>query len=232
MTAAFINRGEKVDFSQVDPQEVLIQFVVLLLSLSFHESAHAWSAERLGDDTARLLGRVSLNPIVHIDPIGTVLLPLLAMLTGIRFLFGWAKPVPVNLLNLRNPKRDYMWIAAAGPISNLILAAGCLIILWIWRILAGPEPWIFVHPLYSPMLLLLYSGVIINVVLAFFNLIPIPPLDGSSILYRFLPIGAAEAYDQIRPYGFVLLMAILWLGVTDSYFRPIFRVVQEILPGP
>lgn len=226
-----------MDFSQINYQDVLIQFVVLLLSLSFHESAHAWSAERLGDDTARLLGRVSLNPIVHIDPIGTVMLPLLAMLTGIRFLFGWAKPVPVNLLNLRHPKQDFMWIAAAGPISNLILASGCLAILWIWRILAGPEPFLMFltgqsHPLYSPLLMLLYFGVVINVVLAFFNLIPIPPLDGSNILYRFLPIGAAEAYDQIRPYGFVLLMAILWLGVTDWYFRPIFQFVGEILPGP
>jgi len=157
---------------------IFISFIVLLFSLTVHEMAHAWTADRLGDPTARLLGRVSLNPLVHADPIGTVLFPLISMVSG-AMLIGWAKPVPVTLRYLRHPRRDYMLVAAAGPISNLTLAVFAAILLAIVPVspLTLGEPNVSV-----PIAKFLTQMVSLNVLLAVFNLLPIPPLDGGNVM--------------------------------------------------
>jgi Zn-dependent protease len=195
----------------IDLGRLLVGFLVLILSLTFHEAAHAWSADRLGDSTARLLGRVSLNPAVHIDPIGTIVFPLIAMVTGIPII-GWAKPVPVNTLNLREHwKRKYMMIAAAGPASNLVLATAAAIGVRLMGF-ESAAGWIF------QFLLLM---VIINVLLAVFNMVPIPPLDGGNVLAGLLSGRAYEIFDSIRPWGFLILYGLLLSGVLFSIVSPI-----------
>ena len=184
---------------------IFIGFIVLLFSLTVHEMAHAWTADRLGDPTARLLGRVSLNPIVHADPIGTVVFPLLSLATG-AMLIGWAKPVPVNLRYLPHPRRDYMMVAAAGPVSNLILAVFAAILLAIVPV--SPQT-LGESNVSVPIATLLTRLVNLNVLLAVFNMLPIPPLDGGNVLAGLLPPNFAELFNKIRPYGFVLLYALI-----------------------
>ena len=163
----------------IDLVQVFITFVVLLFSLSIHEAAHAWTADRLGDPTARLLGRISLNPAVHVDPIGTIVFPLIALLTNVPVL-GWAKPVPVNITRLRGHwKRKYMLIAAAGPASNLVLA---LIAALVLRVLPGTTLELTVDAALAPLILFLQLAVYLNVVLAVFNMVPVPPLDGGNVV--------------------------------------------------
>src|SRR6516162_7341077 len=189
----------------IDFARVFIAFIVLLFSLTVHESAHAWTADRLGDPTARLLGRVSLNPLVHADPIGTILFPLLAMFGGVP-LIGWAKPVPVVVRHLRRQRRDYVLVAAAGPASNLMLAIGAASMLALLPV----SPVRIGQPNVSaPVAALLSRAVQINVLLAVFNMIPIPPLDGGNVLGGLLPISIARVFDRLRPYGFVLLYALM-----------------------
>ena len=204
-----------------------MSLAALLFSLSVHESAHAWVADYLGDYTARYLGRVSLNPLVHIDPIGTLLFPLLGAISGLP-VFGWAKPVPVNRMNLKNPKMDHLFIAAAGPASNLVVAVGFFLGMKLIRglfelQLISQDPVIF--PLYT----LFGVSLMINVVLAVFNLIPIPPLDGSWILSGLLPDQFSEMIDRVRPYSFVLLMLLLFSGVLGMVLRPILGFVYWLL---
>lgn len=189
----------------------LTLFAVLLLSLSIHEAAHAWAADRLGDPTARLLGRLTLNPAAHIDPIGTLLLPGIAILTGLPII-GWAKPVPVNLHQLRHPRRDFMHIAAAGPASNLLQAA----------ILAGAAWLMFPGGIEESFAgLLLLQGVFLNVMLALFNLLPVPPLDGGNVIGGLLPERVAASYDRlVRPWGFLILYAILLSGLFRKIIVP------------
>jgi Zn-dependent protease len=185
-----------------------VGFGVLLISLTIHEAAHAWTADKLGDPTARMLGRVSLNPLVHIDWIGTVLLPLIAIYSGLP-LIGWAKPVPVNTRNLREPRRDFMFIAAAGPISNLLQAVVWAIAL---RTLGGNSDLLSLD--------FLRSAVFINLLLAFFNLIPVPPLDGGNVMLGLLPPRLAVPYSQLRQYGFLLLYALMFTGVASALIMP------------
>src|SRR5262245_14538147 len=167
--------------------------MVLVLSLSVHEAAHAWSADRLGDPTARLLGRVSFNPAVHVDPIGTILFPLIALTTNVPVL-GWAKPVPVNITRLRGHwKRKYMAIAAAGPASNLVLATVASLILHVVPISSGLQ-----EAVLGPVGTLLVRTVEINILLAVFNMVPVPPLDGGNVLAGLLRGPVAEAYDRLR----------------------------------
>jgi Zn-dependent protease len=190
--------------------QVVIAFIVLLFSLTVHEMAHAWTADRLGDPTARLMGRVTLNPIVHADPIGTVLFPLIAMVTGAP-LIGWAKPVPVNIRQLRNRERDYVLVAAAGPASNIVLAvasAAALMVMPVSPLVLGEAN------ATAPLAGFLTRMVILNVLLAVFNMLPIPPLDGGNVLSGLLPRHLARAFDQIRPYGFLLLYAVI---LTDAF---------------
>jgi len=189
--------------------QILISFLVLVFSLTVHESAHAWAADRLGDPTARLLGRVSLNPIVHVDPIGTVLFPLIGLFTGAP-LIGWAKPVPVATWRFERPRRDYLMVAAAGPISNLSLAFIGVVALR----LVGPDAGgVFGSSIVEPIRLLAWATLSINLLLALFNLLPIPPLDGSTVLAGLLPERMAAAMDRARPYGFLMLYALLFSGL-------------------
>ena len=189
-----------------DFAQIFLVFIVLLFSLTVHEAAHAWTADRLGDPTARILGRVSLNPLVHIDPIGTVLFPLLAIVAGVP-LIGWAKPVPVNVQKLRNHRRDYVLVAAAGPASNLGLAVIAAVVLKLMPV----SPVTLGEPnITAPIASMLSRALYLNVLLAVFNMIPIPPLDGGNVIGGLLPRPLSYRFDSlIRPYGFVLLYALM-----------------------
>jgi len=218
---------------------LIIQFVVLLLSLSIHESAHAWSADRLGDPTARYLGRVSLNPVVHADPIGTVLFPLIGMFALGGAIFGWAKPVPVNLARLKNPSRDHMLVAAAGPVSNLMLAIAFLISLIVFRMVAANGDAVMASvryglvleesPILAPLVAFAYHGIVINIVLAVFNLIPVAPLDGAAVLSGILPRSMSVAFDEMQNYGFILLIGLLYLGIPAMLYMPVLNFVLSLL---
>ncbi len=195
---------------------MFIAFAVLLFSLTFHEMAHAWTADRLGDPTARLLGRVSFNPIVHADPIGTVLFPLLAIVGNLPII-GWAKPVPVVVSRLRRKRRDYVLVAAAGPASNLVLAVVAAVVLAALPV----SPVVLGEPNVSaPVAAFLSLAVRLNILLAVFNMLPIPPLDGGNVLSGLLPQRYATILDQVRPYGFLLLYALLF---TDGFYYLVVR---------
>lgn len=200
-----------------DPVTVAVGFGVLLLSLTIHEAAHAWTADRLGDPTARRLGRVSFNPVVHIDLFGTVILPLLAAVSHLP-LIGWAKPVPVDPRNLRQPRRDFVLVAAAGPISNLLQAAVAAIILRIALAAGGSA--IAAGSTAGTVVEVLFLAVQINLLLAFFNLIPVPPLDGGNVLLGLLPRRMAYGYARLRQYGFLVLYALLLTGVASALIMP------------
>jgi Zn-dependent protease len=211
---------------QVPVATIFIAYIVLLFSLTVHESAHAWAADRLGDPTARLRGRVSLNPLVHADPIGTVLFPLLAIVTGVP-LIGWAKPVPVQIGRLNHPRRDYMLVAAAGPASNVMLACTAGLVLALLPV----SPVILGELNVSvPLASLFTRAVQINVLLAMFNMIPIPPLDGGTVLSGLLPRPLALRFDRLRPYGFLLLYGLMLSGGLDYLVGPPYLLVRSLLP--
>jgi Zn-dependent protease len=211
----------------VDLTEVLILLVVLISSLTVHEAAHAFAADRLGDSTARQLGRLSLNPAVHVDPIGTLLFPLIAIFTGVP-LIGWAKPVPVNSRFLRHPKRDFALIAAAGPASNLVMAAIGAAALAVARAAAGPGD-IAGGAITDPLLPLFYAFAIVNVLLAVFNMIPVPPLDGGNVLIGVLPANSARMVEQLRPYGILILYALMLTGALSTILGPIVGYIRYFL---
>ena len=188
-----------------DIGQLLVILPVLLLSLTIHETAHAVTADWYGDPTARHLGRISLNPAVHVDPVGTVILPLLGILAG-GFVFGWAKPVPVNPANLRRPRQDFLVIAAAGPASNIVLAIGAS-----WLLAAvgldAAGGWAGAVATFA------FAMLQLNLLLAVFNMIPVPPLDGGNVLAGLLPEWLAEPYDRlVRPWGFVILLVLMATG--------------------
>ncbi len=207
---------------------IIIQFAVVLFAISIHESAHAWVADRCGDPTARRMGRVTLNPIAHIDLFGTIIFPILLAIMGAP-VFGWAKPVMVNPNNFRNRRRDGMLVSAAGPVSNLLVSLAVIFLL-----LA------FFQPLMAstnPTLLLLIKIatylIMINIFLAVFNLIPIPPLDGSGILEGLLRGDALDAYEKIKPYGFFILIFIMYTRgfdkIADLLFTGLFKLFPKLI---
>ena len=200
--------------------------VVLIASLSVHEAAHAWTANRLGDPTARHLGRLSINPAVHVDPIGTLLFPLIAIFTGVP-LIGWAKPVPVDPRHLKHPKRDFAVIAAAGPISNILLA---LIGAVAFALLPSVAPGdIAGRALVGPLRELFVRWIVLNVSLAVFNMVPVPPLDGGNVLLGVLPNAGARVVEQFRPYGFLVLYALMLTGILSFLLGPVVYSVVRIL---
>ncbi len=223
----------------MNPIEIAISLFVLLFAITVHEAAHGWAAKRMGDPTAFDLGRVSLNPLAHIDPIGTVVLPLMLVLAGAP-VFGWAKPVPVNPYNLRHPRRDNLVISAAGPAANLLTSITAMVLLLILKFtVPGVRAFLQSPALFRAILpqgfyplqglaLILYFAILINIYLAVFNMIPIPPLDGSGILMGVLTDKAAARYDKLRPYGFFIVLVLLYFNVLNIIILP-FNVLISLL---
>lgn len=208
-------------------QLITIAIIPLLFAIVVHEVAHGWVARQLGDDTAYLMGRLTLNPLKHIDPIGTILVPLILILT-VGFAFGWAKPVPVNFNNLRNRRRDTALVAAAGPFANLLMAIA-------WALLAKlasllPDS---IAMLTSPLILMSMFGMIINAILMVFNLIPIPPTDGGRIATSLLPPRLGYQLSRVEPYGLFIIVALLLSGVIwkllDIVIQTVMQLIQFIL---
>src|SRR5436190_14439320 len=197
-----------------NPLDLLLWFIVFLFSLSVHESSHAFVSDRFGDDLGRMMGRISLNPIVHVDPIGTLLFPLMGALFSIP-IFGWAKPVPVNPLAWREKDKANFWVSAAGPLSNFSLAIIFFVILKVLLMTGVAYPksergiaFFTGTGIMEPIAMLVSIGLTVNVMLGVFNLFPIPPLDGSSMLHAVLPYDAQKGYEQVEQYGFLLLYLI------------------------
>jgi len=210
--------------SDLNVPALVISFLVLIFSLSVHEAAHAWSASWLGDDTARRLGRVTLNPVVHIDPIGTLLLPLIAMVSGAPVI-GWAKPTPVNPRNLRHRRRDHVLVTAAGPASNLTIAVAAALALR-----ALPDPISSGEfDVLTPVSMIATQALFLNVLLAVFNMLPIPPLDGGQIIMSLLPPQIAMRLGFLYEYGFLILMGLLVTGVLGYLISPPYYVILSWL---
>jgi len=203
-------------------QGIAIYALPLIFAITLHEAAHGYVAKHYGDLTAYAQGRVTLNPLRHIDPIGTVIVPLLLLAVSSPYLFGWAKPVPVNFGNLRHPKRDMFWVAAAGPGANRLMA-----FLWALVIklgLAIPE-----SNLAEPMILMGKAGIFVNAILLVLNLLPLPPLDGGRIAVSLLPHRIAYRFSQIEPYGFMILLFLLFTGVLGTVIGPFIMITISIV---
>jgi len=199
-----------------DFQTLLIYIIPLLFAITLHEAAHGWVASKLGDHTARMMGRVTLNPIKHVDPVGTILVPLaLLLMPGVGFIFGWAKPVPINFRALRSQKSGMIWVALAGPGANFLMAIG-------WLILAIISLKLELFILYS----MARVGIFLNILLAVFNLLPIPPLDGSRVISALLPGPLAYKYGQFEQYGFLILLGLMFIGGFQLFVLPIVAQIQ------
>jgi Zn-dependent protease len=198
---------------------ILIYAIPILFAITVHEVAHGWMASKCGDQTARMMGRLTLNPIKHIDPIGTVLVPAILFYLG-GFIFGWAKPVPVNWQNLRHPRRDGALVAIAGPLTNLLMALFWIVL---WKIAQSYAVSVLVY--------MAKIGVQINLILMLLNLIPVPPLDGSRVVASILPPKAAIRFNRIEPFGFLILIALLALGVLGRVLFPVVVTLSHFLAG-
>jgi len=206
-------------------QKISIGILPILLAITVHEVAHGWVADRLGDRTARLAGRLTLNPIKHIDPIGTLILPL-AMYAFTGFVFGWAKPVPVDPRNLASPRRDMAIVAVAGPASNLIMAFGWAVLMALGVHGMGQGSWYG-----EPLALMGQIGVFVNLLLMVFNLLPIPPLDGGRVLVSVVPPRIGAQIERIEPFGFIILLVLLFTGVLSMTVLPIMSQMMTFLYG-
>ena len=204
-------------------QKITIWILPVLLAVSLHEAAHAWMADRKGDPTARLLGRLTFNPFKHIDPIGTILVPAL-MITFTGFAFGWAKPVPVDVRNFKNPKKDMMWVALAGPVSNFIMALMWAVFLYVSLFFHDSRSSLSLFLLYMPI-----AGITINVILGVLNLLPIPPLDGGRIVAGLLSHRASIQYSKIEPYGLFIIIGLMVSGLLSHIIFPVISLFLVIL---
>ncbi|TXT35832.1 MAG: peptidase M50 [Comamonadaceae bacterium] len=203
-------------------QTVTLYAIPVLLAITLHEAAHGFAAKHFGDNTAYMLGRVTLNPLPHIDPMGTILMPLiLYVATSGAFLFGYAKPVPVRFGNLRNPKRDMIWVALAGPGSNFFQALVWGALLYVYQGMGISEPF---------LIEMAQGGVLVNVVMFAFNLFPLPPLDGGRILVGLLPYRQAMLVSRVEPWGFFIVMALVLAGVVSSlWMRPLMGLTYQLI---
>ena len=192
-----------------DFQTLLIYIIPLLFAITLHEAAHGWIASKLGDHTARMMGRVTLDPTKHIDPIGTIAIPLVLLLSSSGFIFGWAKPVPINFNALRNRKNGMIWVALAGPGANIVMA-----VCWLFVMI------IAINMNIAVLIEMGRIGILVNCVLAVFNLLPIPPLDGSRVISALLPNRLAYQYNQLEQYGLYILLGLMFLGGFNYLVRP------------
>lgn len=201
-------------------QKIVIYALPVIFAITVHEAAHGYAAKYFGDMTAHNAGRITLNPLKHIDPFGTILLPALTIMLG-GILFGWAKPVPVDFSRLRNPKKDMLWVAAAGPASNFVMAVFWALVLK--YSVSMPEAFIV------PLTLMAKAGVMINIVLMVLNLLPLPPLDGGRIAVSLLPHHLAQPFAQLERYGFIILIVLLFTGVLNKILMPLISIVYSLI---
>ena len=202
-------------------QNILIYALPVLLAITVHEAAHGYAARHFGDNTAYVMGRVTLNPLKHIDPIGTILMPLLLIFAGSPFLFGYAKPVPVQFGRLNNPKRDMIWVALAGPASNLVMAFIWGVLFYVLKAADVSEPF---------FIKMMQGGILVNAVMFAFNLFPLPPLDGGRILVGLLPYKQAELVSRIEPWGFFIVMGLVITGVISKlWMQPMMDLTYGLL---
>ncbi len=208
-------------------QQIAIYALPVIFAITLHEAAHGYAAKHFGDKTAYMLGRISLNPLRHIDPVGTILVPLLILLTskllgGGAILFGWAKPVPVNFNQLRDPKRDMFWVAAAGPAANLAMAVFWAFVIKMAMVLPASY-------FSQPLAMMGQAGVLINAVLMVLNLLPLPPLDGGRIAVSLLPHRLAYRFAMIEPYGLMILLVLMFSGLLGAILWPFINLVISLL---
>ncbi len=202
----------------LDFQTLLIYAVPLIFAITVHEVAHGWVANLCGDGSAKMLGRLTLNPVKHVDPIGTLLVPVVLYFIGSPFLFGWAKPVPINFNALKSPKQDMMLVALAGPVSNFIMA-----FLWLFLLM------LVLNPPNEFLLKMAGFGIFINLILGVFNLLPLPPLDGSHVLSALLPNKLAYTYNKLQNYGLFILLGLLFLGIFEDIILPIVIALRTTM---
>jgi Zn-dependent protease len=204
-------------------QKIIIWAIPVIFAITAHEVAHGWVALKFGDRTAQMMGRLTLNPMKHIDPIGTILIPAVLLMAG-GFMFGWAKPVPVTFQNLRNPKSDMAWVALAGPASNLVMAV-------IWALVTKSGAMLYQSGIAmgEPMLYMGVAGVMINVMLMTLNLLPLPPLDGGRILVSLLPGPLSWQVSRIEPYGFFILVGLIYFGILSMILWPLIGAFINLL---
>ena len=212
-------------------RQIIISVFPILIAITFHELSHGFAANKLGDPTAKIMGRLTLNPIAHIDLFGTILMPLMLIIfTHGQFVFGYAKPVPINPMNFKNPKKDMAISAAAGPAMNIALAIGSKLVLrFILDPLSAVLPEPVVSTILAPLIMIFQSSVVINIVLAVFNMIPIPPLDGGRVLTGFLPYKQAASFSRIEPYGFIIVILLIVTGIASYFVVPLINLFLSVL---
>jgi len=209
---------------------LILSIIPFLLAISVHESAHGYVAYRKGDFTAKMLGRITMNPIRHLDPLGSIMVPIILAFSGAGVIFGWAKPVPVNAFNFKNPRKDMMFVGLAGPVSNFLLAA---VLAFVYRILLffpGQEI-LWGNRIGEPLTIMLILSIKISIYLGVFNLIPVHPLDGSHILEGLLPPEQAKAYSRLSQYGSIFLILLLFTGILTAITYPVYAFILRIISG-